>query len=77
MSWKCAVCGAQEGEGDTLINGICHHCGKPLCQEHQIVLLDSVFGHDKENPRAEAIHCADCRRKYHRFVFGLRKRRKP
>ena len=29
----------------------CHHCGKPLCQKHRILILDNAFSFDEEKIR--------------------------
>lgn len=78
MFWKCAVCGALDDQKDTLVNAVCHHCGKPLCQQHQVRLVDPRFGNDSENPQPTAVHCTDCKRKYHQMGcrFWVRKRDK-
>lgn len=76
MSWKCVVCGELDGRKGVVVNAVCHHCGKPLCIKHQVVLQDPAFGHDRENPRATAVHCKECWRKYHKVTSRQRKQRK-
>jgi hypothetical protein len=29
----------------------CHHCGKPLCQRHRVLIADNVFGIDRDMAR--------------------------
>jgi hypothetical protein len=77
MSWKCAVCGELDGRNKAVVNGVCHHCGKPLCTKHQVIVRDPDFGHDKENPRVRAVHCKECRKKHHRLALRQRKQSKP
>lgn len=76
MSWKCAVCGELDGRKNAVVNAVCHHCGKPLCAKHQVVLRDPAFGHDQENPPVWAVHCKECGRKHHRLAPRRRKGRK-
>jgi hypothetical protein len=75
MTWKCAVCGEVDGRKNIVVNAVCHHCGKPLCEKHQVIVQDRDFGHDDDNPRVWAVHCKECRRKHHRLARIQRKRR--
>lgn len=45
--------------------GVCHHCGRPLCQTHQIELVDERLNQHKEV--VTALHCQQCRKVHHRF----------
>lgn len=76
MSWKCAVCGAVDGRDKAVVNAVCHHCGKPLCDKHQIVVRDSAFGHEDDDPPVWAIHCKDCGHRYHKVAPRTRRERK-
>lgn len=43
-----------EGEGkeqEVKIDVRCHHCGKPLCQKHRILLADDAFSVDENQLR--------------------------
>ena len=52
MSWECAECRRGEGQR-TLIDAVCHHCGKLLCREDRSVIADTAF----DPPGGEAVHC--------------------
>lgn len=54
-SLECGVCASF-----TKIEAVCHHCGKPLCDECRRDVEDWVFGE-----LVIAVHCNDCQRKYH------------
>ena len=64
MPWECAECHIPEGQG-TRIDAVCHHCGKPLCQEDRVVFADNAFAVSARTAGAEAVHCRACRREYH------------
>lgn len=54
----CASCGASQ-----MVNAVCHHCGRPLCNDKQfcrVELNDNAFA---DQPRA--VHCFDCARQFH------------
>lgn len=51
----CGICQRQKG-----VDALCHHCSKPLCEEHRIPWRDKTFA---DNPLA--IHCLDCLLQYH------------
>lgn len=38
-------------DGEVVVTARCHHCGKPLCQEHRILILDDAFSVDEEKVR--------------------------
>jgi hypothetical protein len=64
MAWECGECSGVDGKEGVTIKAICHHCGKPLCQKHQVIIVDDAFsGSAKEGARA--IHCDECRKVYH------------
>lgn len=60
MSWRCGKCGEVDGKIDNRVNAVCHHCGKPLCQDHRIEILDEVFSSD-----CKAYHCEECKKNFH------------
>ena len=41
----------EKKEIDVKISVRCHHCGKPLCQKHRILISDDAFGLDEEKVR--------------------------
>lgn len=77
MSWKCGACGQMDGRGGVIVDAVCHHCGKPLCREHQVEVWDTAFRSDKETSWVSTIHCAECRRNHPRIMWRCRKRGAP
>jgi len=64
MAWECAECSGIDGKEGVNVAVACHHCGKPLCQKHQVTIADDAFsGTAKE--RLRAVHCSECKRTYH------------
>ena len=45
MAWECGECRATEGgkQEGVRVDVVCHHCGKPLCQKHRILIVDDAF----------------------------------
>lgn len=39
LCWK-----VETETGKINIMAVCHHCGKPLCQQHRILIVDDAFG---------------------------------
>jgi hypothetical protein len=73
MTLKCTVDGRPEA-ADHLIS-VCHHCGRPLCEEHGwVVSADDAFDESGEEPDSRtpqsavakpkhpqpAMHCKQC-----------------
>ena len=62
MAWECAECNIREGApaeyGQVVIEAVCHHCGKPLCRQDRVHVVDDEFG-------APAFHCRECRQRHH------------
>lgn len=75
MAWGCADCNDREDDqGTVVIDGICHHCGKPLCGKHQVKITDEAFAPsgsplpklaDLVLGEQTAVHCESCRRGHH------------
>lgn len=63
MKWECAECRAVESD-DVRVEVVCHHCGKPLCQDHRVAIADPAFHAERPDPRI-AYHCAACKKLYH------------
>ena len=64
MKVKCTERGEEEAPGRPIL--VCHHCGKPICAEHAWeVTRDEAFAGTASEP-VSAVHCAECRAKYHR-----------
>jgi hypothetical protein len=66
MAWECAECVRDS------MTAVCHHCGKPLCDEHAVIVADDALAeYDASvSTRAmslsdQAVHCADCQRQHH------------
>lgn len=38
-------------KGTVNVIAMCHHCGKPLCQQHRILILDDAFSVDEQEIR--------------------------
>lgn len=59
MAWECAECVRER------MSVVCHHCGKPLCEEHAVVVEDDALS-DREGPVSDkAAHCEDCQKQHH------------
>ena len=57
MAYRCGDC------GEPKIEAVCHHCGRPLCEKHQVKIRDGAFS--STHRIAEAYHCGSCREKFH------------
>jgi len=69
MAWECSDCNAREDD-EVAVDAVCHHCGKPLCREHQVVvLLDDAFApvglKDPVLQNLFPVHCDSCGRAHH------------
>lgn len=60
MSWEYGESGKKEDRRSVRL--ICHHCGEPLSRENASVIPDPAF---TAIEKSNAVHCFDCRRKYH------------
>lgn len=66
--WMCGHCervedGKERIEGTDellVVDAVCHHCGKPLCQEHQRRRIDEGFSYERREGRPESVHCNTC-----------------
>lgn len=57
MALKCGIC------NNNVAEGVCHHCGRPLCNDERCcfsVSKDRVF-----STKTTAFHCRACFQKYH------------
>lgn len=66
MTWECADCNRQ-----IKIDGVCHHCGKPLCRSDQVLIADDAFAATSGEASNEAVHCRACRRQHHPAAVQL------
>jgi hypothetical protein len=62
---ECWQCEAEEGrraagEESTVRIAVCHHCGKPLCQEHWKFVVDDAFSRETTADPPKAYHCSAC-----------------
>lgn len=74
MSWECAECNAQDRKAR--IVGVCHHCGKPLCHEDHVLIIDDAFAAVSGEAERAAVHCRACRRQYHPGSVSLERQRR-
>ncbi|HET6289346.1 MAG TPA: hypothetical protein VFG15_21680 [Amycolatopsis sp.] len=71
MAWECGDCNAREDEEKGVaVDAVCHHCGKPLCREHQVIVgIDEAFAAPPEvlpiPGNRSAVHCDTCNRTHH------------
>jgi len=61
MAWECAECNSPGSK----IDAVCHHCGKPLCRDDRVVILDNAFASVAGQRGPAAVHCRSCRSEYH------------
>jgi len=64
--WECAECNAPDKE----IDALCHHCGKPLCRDDRVIVIDDAFAGMRGQRGQDAVHCRACRRKYHNAAIS-------
>ncbi|MBD0695802.1 hypothetical protein [Streptomyces sp. CBMA123] len=67
MTWKCVDCTQEEKpDGSVRIDRICHHCGKPLCAEDQVLVHDPGFSPSEDGLLLPpAVHCKSCKQAHH------------
>lgn len=64
MRLKCGV--HAEWETDSRPVFVCHHCGRPVCEEHGwVVLADDAFSEAEEPMPRSAMHCPGCVTSFH------------
>lgn len=63
VAWECAECSAKEEGVRTIV--VCHHCGKPVCRAHSVVIVDDAFAVSDPPGSRRAVHCSDCKSRYH------------
>lgn len=66
MAWECAECGISHRQGR--IDGACHHCGKTLCRNDQVLIADEAFAAGPGEASQAAVHCRACRRQHPRLA---------
>lgn len=76
MPWECGDCRRVEKKPEIIIDAVCHHCGKPLCQEHRKEIVDDAFSNCAGPVSQVAYHCDECLRTHH-HKSRLRKRASP
>jgi hypothetical protein len=69
--WECGDCSQPETR-TRRVDAVCHHCGIPLCREHQRRLLDPAFSGALIGKGLWAVHCADCRTRHHLLLWPSR-----
>jgi hypothetical protein len=73
VTWECAECNAQDRKAKVL--GVCHHCGKPLCRDDQVLIPDGAFAPSAGEASQVAVHCRACQRQHHRRTVRVGKDR--
>jgi hypothetical protein len=68
MSWHCAECHAPE-DSVNRVDAVCHHCGKPLCRQDQVLIPDEAFAPASGPSDRNAVHCRPCHRQFHPMAF--------
>lgn len=79
MTLRCSEDGRPEDLSRNHAIYICHHCGRPVCQDHGLVVsADDAFDDSAEEPRdgttsvkrvpQPAMHCKQCAEDSHRRV---------
>lgn len=69
MSWECIECNVEDRRNR--INGVCHHCGKPLCRNDQVLIADDAFVTFSGGASLVAVHCRTCKRQHHPAAVPL------
>lgn len=72
MPLECSVCLAADGKDGKVIDTVCHHCGKPLCREHRVLILDEQFANQGAPVPRHAYHCPGCHQAYHARSYRVR-----
>lgn len=68
MAWECAECLREA------MAAVCHHCGKPLCKEHAVIVADDALSDHKGPLNDHAVHCEDCQKQHHPSALTMRAR---
>lgn len=63
--WECGECGQPEDEKSGTLSLVCHHCGKLLCRDCRIRVIDGAFAGSAIDLERLAMHCRDCRVAFH------------
>jgi hypothetical protein len=71
VTWECVECNVEDRQNR--IDGVCHHCGKPLCRNDQVLIPDDAFSTFSGEASQVAVHCRACRRRYHPGSVSLGK----
>lgn len=74
MTWECAECNVDDRQNG--IDGVCHHCGKPLCRSDQVLIPDEAFAASPGEASQLAVHCRACRRQHHSVGARLGRKRR-
>jgi hypothetical protein len=73
MTWECIECNVEDQR--SRIDGVCHHCGKPLCRNDQVLIADDAFATFSGVASQVAVHCRACKRQHHLSAVPLGKQR--
>jgi len=64
MAWECSDCGREEERGSKIT--VCHHCGRPVCNLHRVMVPDDAFNSSPGQIVTNfAIHCPGCWSAFH------------
>ncbi len=74
MTWECVECNVEDRQNR--IDGVCHHCGKPLCRHDQVLIADDAFTASSDGASRVAVHCRACRKRHHPAAIPLRRERR-
>jgi hypothetical protein len=74
VTWECAECNVEDGQNK--IDGVCHHCGKPLCRNDQVLIADDAFDASSGEASQVAVHCRECRKQHHQGAIPLQRQRR-
>jgi hypothetical protein len=69
VTWECAECNVEDRQNR--IDGVCHHCSKPLCRKDQVLIADDAFDASSGGGSQVAVHCRACRRQHHLAAIPL------
>ena len=62
--WECGECNRKEGPKNR-IRSVCHHCGKPLCDDDRVQIDDDVYSPLVSPAGSTANHCSECKNRHH------------
>jgi hypothetical protein len=73
VTWECVECNVEDRE--SRIDGVCHHCGKPLCRNDRVLIADDAFATFSGGASQVAVHCRSCKGEHHPAAVPLGRQR--